>query len=70
MVKNILRGERRTLSTGLGMRIAFESLMAVDPLIFRLVGKDYYIENRYTHSALHQELPYEEYLRERRHGEV
>jgi flavodoxin/ferredoxin len=52
MCEEIMRGEKRVLRTGLIQKILMECVMAVTPLFFRLVGKDYVVSVSCTHCGL------------------
>jgi ferredoxin len=52
MCREVLAGEKRMLHTGLGLRLAMEMLMAIDLPVFRLIAKDYRVEQSCTHCGL------------------
>ena len=52
MCKEILSGERRILKTGIGLKIAMESVAFISTWALRLVGKDYYVNKSCTHCGL------------------
>jgi ferredoxin len=52
MCQELIRGERRILKTGLGLRIAMEALMVIESWSYRLVGKDYVVAPSCNHCGL------------------
>jgi ferredoxin len=52
MCDALIMGETRTLKTGLLQRILMECVMAVTPAFFRLVGKDFTVQDSCSHCGL------------------
>ena len=52
MADALIRGEKRLLKTGIRQRILMETVAAVCPLFFRLVGKDFRVDDSCTHCGL------------------
>ena len=52
MADELDRNETRVLKTGFGQKMLMECVMAVTPMLFRLVGKDYAVNNACTHCGL------------------